>query len=308
MRHLTPLLLCLALVGCAGAFAAPTVSEYEISQDLATVALSAAELDKPDVSPSKPLRKDCKVCAGKGRYLSGDGLSWIDCTACIPPATTEQPPNNEPGNSANSSRRAVNSDEVVFAESTLPELAARTHRTAALACDCQASGICTCGVNCPCAIKGERDGVVMFYTMDNCPHCVTCERKLREAVKSEKLPTNLRIVKTKDAPSWVKSFPTLHWTTPDGKSHQTHDADVLIAFYNPAPKAAPTSTPTVWYTMPVYSSGSCSSGTCYGGSCSSGSCFSGGCSSGSYGGGGYQRTFQSFGGWSGGGGCASCGR
>lgn len=308
-------LLCLALVGCAGAFAAPTVSEWELSEDRAAVAIAASSLDKTDVSPDKPLRKDCKVCDGKGRYLSGDGLSWIDCKACIPPsaddllseirqaeaflsrieASTAVPPPQLPP------------EEIAFADSTLPELAARTHRTAALSCDCQTSGICCCGVDCPCAIKGERDGVVMFYTMDNCPHCVTCEAKLRAAVKAEKLPTNLRIVKTKDAPSWVKGFPTLHWTTPDGKSHQTHDADELIRFYDP--KTVTTSTPTVWYTMPAYSGGSCSSGTCYGGSCSSGSCFSGGCSSGSCGS-GYS---QGFGGWGGGysfggGGCSSCGR
>lgn len=289
-------LLCLALVGCAGAFAAPTVSEWELSEDRAAVAIAASSLDKADVSPDKPLRKDCKICDGKGRYLSGDGLSWIDCKACIPPASVELP-KDPPA-------------EVVFAESALPELAARTHRTAALACDCQTSGICCCGIDCPCAIKGERDGVVMFYVMDGCAPCKACEAKLREAVKAEKLPFNLRIVKTKEAPSWVRSFPTLHWTTPDGKSHQTSDPQVLIDFYNP--KTLATSTPTVWYTMPACSGGSCSSGTCYGGSCSSGSCFSGGfsggCSSGSCGGGGYSGFFQGYGGWSGGGGCASCGR
>lgn len=303
MRYFTPLLLCLAIAGCAAVSAAPTVSDYDLAEYKATVALSAADLGKPDVGPSKPLRKDCKVCDGKGRYLSGDGLSWIECNACIPPASVELP-RELPADDATK-------DEVAFGETTLPELAARTHRTAHLACDCQTSGICCCGVDCPCAIEGERDGVVMFYTMDNCPHCVTCEAKLRAAVKAERLPLTLRIVKTKEAPSWVRSFPTLHWTTPDGKSHQTHDPQVLIDFYNPKPK---TSASTVWYTMPACSDGFCSSGACYGGSCSSGSCSSGGCSSGSCGV-GFGRGWSGWGGgWSsgvrfgGGGGCASCGR
>lgn len=297
MRSFAPLLLCLALAGCAAASASPTVDEFELSKNKAMAAVTdaAGGLEKPDVKPVKPLRKDCKVCDGKGRYLSGDGLSWIDCNACIPPASVELPdiPKGKPA------------DEVAFAESALPEQAARTHRTAALACDCQTSGICCCGIDCPCAIKGERDGVVMFYTTASCPHCVTCEAKLRAAVKAEKLPTTLRIVKTKEAPSWVKAFPTLHWTTPDGKSHQTHDAQVLIDFYSPK---LTTSTPTVWYSMPACSGGSCSSGTCYGGSCSSGPSFSGGCSSGSCGG-GFSRGWGGFGGgfrFGGGGGCASC--
>ena len=102
----------------------------------------AADLDKPDVSPSKPLRKDCKVCNGKGRYLSGDGLSWIDCTACIPPSTAAL---EQAVQEAEEFLKRVETpaavpepspppaDEVVFAESTLPELAARmTQRTAVL--------------------------------------------------------------------------------------------------------------------------------------------------------------------------------
>ena len=29
-------------------------------------------------------RKDCPVCKGKGKYLSGDGIKWVDCGYCEP--------------------------------------------------------------------------------------------------------------------------------------------------------------------------------------------------------------------------------
>lgn len=304
MRSFAPLMLCLALAGCAAASASPTVDEFELSKNKAMAAVTdaAGGLDRPDVKPVKPLRKDCKVCKGEGWYLSGDGIARIECKNCIGPPVnlSSLPPLSRP---------SAESDEVAFGETTLPEQQARVtlHGLRKL-CDCQETGICTCGVNCACAIKGERDGVVMFYTMDNCPHCVTCEAKLKAAVKAAKLPITLRIVKTKDAPSWVRSFPTLHWTTPDGKSRQTHDAQVLIDFYNPKPKATTYSQPTV---MSGFSDGSCSSGACYGGSCSSGACYSGGCSSGSCGS-GFGRGWRGWGGGfrfgGGGGGCSSCGR
>ena len=35
-------------------------------------------------------RKDCPVCKGKGKYLSGDGIKWVDCGYCEPDKT--QPP------------------------------------------------------------------------------------------------------------------------------------------------------------------------------------------------------------------------
>jgi hypothetical protein len=36
---------------------------------------------QPDESV-KYKRKDCPVCKGKGKYLSGDGISWVDCGYC----------------------------------------------------------------------------------------------------------------------------------------------------------------------------------------------------------------------------------
>jgi hypothetical protein len=35
-------------------------------------------------------RKDCPVCKGKGKYLSGDGIKMVDCGYCEPDKT--QPP------------------------------------------------------------------------------------------------------------------------------------------------------------------------------------------------------------------------
>lgn len=32
----------------------------------------------------KPKRKDCKVCEGKGWYMSGDGIKRIECNYCEP--------------------------------------------------------------------------------------------------------------------------------------------------------------------------------------------------------------------------------
>lgn len=29
-------------------------------------------------------RKDCPVCKGTGKYLSGDGIKTVDCGYCIP--------------------------------------------------------------------------------------------------------------------------------------------------------------------------------------------------------------------------------
>jgi hypothetical protein len=33
-------------------------------------------------------RQDCPVCRGKGKYLSGDGIKWVDCGYCEPDNTT----------------------------------------------------------------------------------------------------------------------------------------------------------------------------------------------------------------------------
>lgn len=32
-------------------------------------------------------RKDCPICKGTGKYLSGDGIKMVDCGYCEPPKT-----------------------------------------------------------------------------------------------------------------------------------------------------------------------------------------------------------------------------
>ena len=40
-----------------------------------------------DVSDKKYKRKDCPVCKGSGKYLSGDGIKMVDCGYCEPEKT-----------------------------------------------------------------------------------------------------------------------------------------------------------------------------------------------------------------------------
>ena len=37
----------------------------------------------------KPPRADCPECRGSGRVRTGDGISWTDCDACLPPPRDE---------------------------------------------------------------------------------------------------------------------------------------------------------------------------------------------------------------------------
>jgi hypothetical protein len=37
-------------------------------------------------------RKDCPVCKGSGKYLSGDGISMVDCGYCEPDTGITHPP------------------------------------------------------------------------------------------------------------------------------------------------------------------------------------------------------------------------
>jgi hypothetical protein len=39
-------------------------------------------------------RKDCPVCKGTGKYLSGDGIKMVDCGYCEPEKTVTHPPIN----------------------------------------------------------------------------------------------------------------------------------------------------------------------------------------------------------------------
>jgi len=41
-----------------------------------------------DIGKKYP-RKDCPVCKGTGKYLSGDTISWVDCGYCDPAIKTD---------------------------------------------------------------------------------------------------------------------------------------------------------------------------------------------------------------------------
>lgn len=52
---------------------------------IGVVTLVGAHIKARDVPiVNKYARKDCPVCKGKGQYLSGDGISMVDCGYCEP--------------------------------------------------------------------------------------------------------------------------------------------------------------------------------------------------------------------------------
>ena len=66
------------------------------------VTLVGGIIKSTHIEPSnkKYKRKDCPVCKGTGRYLSGDGIKMVDCGYCevekkdsnIPPIEITHPP------------------------------------------------------------------------------------------------------------------------------------------------------------------------------------------------------------------------
>lgn len=60
-------------------------SRYEGSTTSAVV-LSGGIIKSTHVEPSdqKYKRKNCPVCKGTGKYLSGDGIKMVDCGYCEP--------------------------------------------------------------------------------------------------------------------------------------------------------------------------------------------------------------------------------
>lgn len=60
-------------------------SRYEGSTTSAVV-LSGGIIKSTHIEPSdqKYKRKDCPVCKGTGKYLSGDGIKMVDCGYCEP--------------------------------------------------------------------------------------------------------------------------------------------------------------------------------------------------------------------------------
>jgi hypothetical protein len=61
-------------------------SSYCYAQSsLSCVVLAGAKIKASSVvDNTKPKRKDCTVCKGKGWYMSGDGIKRIDCNYCEP--------------------------------------------------------------------------------------------------------------------------------------------------------------------------------------------------------------------------------
>lgn len=61
-----------------------TSSKYNGSTT-ASVTLSGGIIKAQHVENNKKFkRKDCPVCKGKGWYISGDGISKVDCGYCEP--------------------------------------------------------------------------------------------------------------------------------------------------------------------------------------------------------------------------------
>jgi hypothetical protein len=199
MPRLTPLTVFL-LAGCSAATAAPKLTEYDLAEYRAVVALSAASLDKPDTPSPKPPRKDCKVCNGTGKVRSGDGLLIFDCTACLP------------------------ADPLARAEIPFGTTLASNTETRPLSCSCQTTALCECGDACPCA--GPRIRTAWLYCTSPCAPCDRARAAIRDAAATGRLPADLRVV-LKPAPDWVKAFPTFHWQV-DGRWHQTHDPDTFL--------------------------------------------------------------------------------
>jgi hypothetical protein len=52
---------------------------------LAVVTMVGAHIKARDIPiVTKYARKDCPVCKGTGKYLSGDGIKEVDCGYCEP--------------------------------------------------------------------------------------------------------------------------------------------------------------------------------------------------------------------------------
>lgn len=68
-------------------------SRYEGSTTSAVI-LAGGIIKSTHIEPSdqKYKRKDCPVCKGTGKYLSGDGIKMVDCGYCEPEKKQGQSP------------------------------------------------------------------------------------------------------------------------------------------------------------------------------------------------------------------------
>jgi len=224
------LLLC---VFCCAPCVAEASDLWQLNRDLADVALAVALIDAPDDGPAppspKPPRKDCPDCKGTGRVRSGDGLAWADCLNCEPPS---QPPEE------------VNR----------------------IICDCQTTGLCYCGENCPCA--GPRKRVAYLYSTTWCVNCPAAKEAIKKAAVDGRLPADMRVIvrESKDesdkatVPPWVKSVPMFHYPRGGGWESIDKGADAFLFAVN-YPVAPVSSAPVQTVAAPVYGS-ACASGAC----------------------------------------------
>ena len=71
-----------------GSMASSTYANNYMSTTAAvTVAGGIIKAQSTVVIDKKYKRKDCPVCKGTGKYLSGDGIKMVDCGYCEPEKT-----------------------------------------------------------------------------------------------------------------------------------------------------------------------------------------------------------------------------
>jgi hypothetical protein len=77
MKYLICLLLVSSVFGLGSRYDGSTTS---------AVTLAGGIIKSTHIEPSdhKYLRKNCPVCKGTGKYLSGDGIKMVDCGYCEP--------------------------------------------------------------------------------------------------------------------------------------------------------------------------------------------------------------------------------
>lgn len=81
MNKIICLLLCGAVAYTSGPYEGSTMAPVILAGSI--VKHSGTEIAK------KYKRKDCPVCKGAGKYLSGDQLKWVDCGYCEPEPTED---------------------------------------------------------------------------------------------------------------------------------------------------------------------------------------------------------------------------
>lgn len=79
-------ILGLLLISSIGLFGS---SKYNGSTTAAVVLAGGIMKAQHIDNNKKYKRKDCPICKGKGWYMSGDGISKVDCGYCEPDQTSQ---------------------------------------------------------------------------------------------------------------------------------------------------------------------------------------------------------------------------